>query len=212
MKQLYVLCLFALFLGACKSIAKYPIDDKPCILIDNSLLGAWTAAEDTDQANYILVQDYNDVFQHDEGTNSIDRKYAYYFSCMTGHGKYATYGQLESFVSKVGKSMFFNIPYRNEVINKRTGEFTGDVIRGYFFIRIIDINPSKTEMITALVADTSLVKLKSSKELRNYIAKNIDNPRFYSDTLHFRKTSNFHRSSDRNNLIKPVISIHDLDK
>jgi len=197
MRKAALYCLIMAAAAGCKSIAKYPIDAKPAVAVDTALLGSWTAAEDTDQANHIVIQNFWDAHPSGEGVNQVDKKYGYYLSYMHMHGQYATYHHFESFQSKVGSAMFFNLPYRNEVTDKKTGASTGDVVRGYFFVRILSMNAAHTEMVTAMVADTTMTKLKSSKEVRAYITKNLNNPKFYSDTLHFRKTDNYHLSLDK---------------
>ncbi len=120
-----------------------------------------------------------------------DHEYA--ITRMDGNGRGAHYQQWGSFLSKVGDATFFNIMYNHtpdehgEYISEKKEE-------GYFFLRLIRVNKAGDTMITAVVADTAMRSMKSSKAVRNRIAKNLNNPAFYSDTLHFYKVSGYHLS------------------
>ena len=64
-KSLHIIgaILLAACIGGCKSYAKYAIDKAGEVKIDSSLLGSWKAVEDTDKANFILVQSSYDMFR-----------------------------------------------------------------------------------------------------------------------------------------------------
>ena len=57
---------------ACKSYSKYTIDDHAIVRSDSGLFGIWKAVEDTDKANFILVQSPYDLFHALESWNNLD--------------------------------------------------------------------------------------------------------------------------------------------
>ena len=192
----YMLVLLIGSAFGCKSVSKYTIDSKPLIKIDTGLLGIWKAKEDTDVSNYILVQNNYDVKHNLEeykfGTYGIYDN-CYYITYFNTHGKNPRYLQFNSFLSEVRKNKFLNVsyeyvPYRNDHF------FRNEEVKGYFFVRLINVNASYDAMTIAIIADTTLKYLKNSKEVRTRITNNINKSTFYSDTLHFHKVSSYHLS------------------
>jgi len=52
----------------------------------------------------------------------------------------------------------------------------------YFFLKILDVNADLTKMAAATVHDTTLWK-----GVRQRITRNVSNPAYYFDTVHFYK-------------------------
>ena len=184
--QYCISILLITLIAGCKSYSKYTIDDRPLIKIDTSLFGTWKAREDTDTKNFILIQNFYDVAHkykemHSDSSDEVKNKdFDYYITYFDRNGRNPHYQQWTVFLSKINSAIFLNSNYRYEETY------------GYFFIRLIKI--VHDTITTSIVADTTLKYLTSSKEVRNRIAKNINNPGFYSDTLHFYKVNNYHLS------------------
>ena len=120
-----------------------------------------------------------------------EKDHYYYITRMDAHGKNPHYQQWSVFLSKVNNATFLNIPYR--YVPSKDGHFiSGQTKQGFFFLRLIKINAAYDTITTAIISDTTLVHLTSSKEVRNRVEKNVNNPAFYSDTLHFYKVSGYH--------------------
>ncbi len=178
----------------CKSFSKYRIDEKPEIKIDSSLFGIWKAVEDTDKANYILVQSHSDIVA---GTGSTDSSfyntYFYYFTYMSRHGTNRRYEKFNAFLSKVENVNFLNIVY--SYTPHVGGEFKIEQTEeGYLFVRLIYLNHTKDSLITTIVADTTLKYLAGTDMVRKQIRDKLNAPAFYADTMHFYKVSNYHSS------------------
>ena len=184
-------CLGVLFICSCKSYSKYTIDEKPSIKIDTGLCGIWRAVEDTDKANYVFVQNYFDVHGANYTEFSEKKDYLYYITYFNRHGRNPLYQQWHSFISKVDGATFLNIPYRYSPFWYEHKE-NGPPVEGFFFVRLIKISAAYDTLVTAIVSDTTLKSLTSSKEVRNRVKKNVNNPTFYSDTLHFYRVSQYH--------------------
>jgi len=193
--------LFATFVYACKSVSKYAIDEKPGIKIDTNILGIWKAVEDTDRANFVLVQNNYDATHLQEeykyGSYAIYNN-DYFITYMNMHGQNSLYHQFTSFLSKVKGTEFLNVTYSYSPYADH--KFTGMTYEGFFFVRLIHINASFDTITTAIVADTTIKNLKSNGEVRRRIAKNLNTASFYSDTLHFYKVSGYHLSSNESKL------------
>jgi hypothetical protein len=189
--QLVSILLFTLFMVCCKSYSKYTIDEKPLIKIDTGLLGIWRAIEDTDKANFILVQNNYDVKHRLADYNPDD--YSYYITYMDRHGKNPHFQQFATFISEIENIKFLNVLYHyTPYVDHHFIE--NESASGYFFVRLIDLSADHRKITTAIIADTTLKDITSSKEVKTRIMKNINNPTFYSDTLHFYKVSGFHES------------------
>ncbi len=206
----FLLVTSGIYFGGCRGYSKYTIDEKPQLIIDTSLLGIWKAIEDTDKADYILVQTSHDVFhrtvtKYPEYSRSDapfmdykENKNQYYFiTRMDHHGINPHYQQWNAFTSYVNNATFLNIKYvysPSAYLTPGSPVNTDGDEEGYLLVRVLNINPTKNRITTATVADTFMKHIKSSKEVRAYVEKNLDNPAFYSDTFHFYKVSNYHES------------------
>ena len=188
-KFIVIALLISVSFCACKSYSRYSIDQQPQISIDTRMLGTWKAIEDTDAKNCVVVQCYRDLF-HKSGpsfADSVKNAGNYYITYLNRHGRNPLYQQFEAFLSKVQNAYFLNFHYDNA-----TWEDTTEY--GFVLVKFIRINPTYDTVITALVADTSLKKITCSASLRKRISAHLNNPAFYSDTLHFYKVNNVHRS------------------
>ena len=183
--------LFLFVFISCKNISRYSIDKSPLIKIDTSFLGIWKAVEDTNRMDYILVQNFDDVYSRVESKYKNDtyafkasktKEFDYYITRMNHSGINPFYQQWSAFLSNVGKERILNITYHD------------DKNEGYIFIRLIKMNGKKDTLTTTVIADTTLKYLKNSQQVKERVMKNIYKPSFYSDTLHFYKVSNYHLS------------------
>lgn len=193
----------------CKSYSKYTIDEKPNIPIDEKLLGIWKAVEDTNKKDYIFIQSVTDMLGLDKNDDkqpsywqpsslvaanlsyAENKNAAYYITRMDHNGRNPHYQQFGAFMSEVKGEKFLNIRYaympreNDQWVREKAEE-------GYFFVRIISLNKTADTLTTCIVADKTMPQLKSSKEVRKRISKNLRKAAFYSDTLHFYKASTFH--------------------
>lgn len=168
--------------SGCKGYSTHAIDENALNKIDTNLLGIWRVAEDTDRRNFIYVERNYDVhhFSRDYGTRKFKQyEHCYYLTYMNRHGKNARYEQWLAFTSDINGTRFMNITYRND------GE-------GFFFVRFIKRSANRDTITTCMVADTNLRYLPDSKAVRKKITGSINDPVFYSDTMHIYKISSFH--------------------
>jgi hypothetical protein len=231
-------CVFLLqSLVSCKSYSRYAIDNKATVKKDSSLLGIWKIEEDSDKANFILVQSCYDLLSQSKkwldmspaekrvailkADSNINRgflestilpshedtvmyeeecakclkqqDYYYYLTYFNGHGKGPEYEQWEAFPSTINNMKFINVSYRYEPYINDT-LVTGQEEEGYFFVRIININPTYDTITTAIVADTTLKYLPNATEVRKLIERKGKMASFYSDTVHLYKVSGYHLS------------------
>jgi hypothetical protein len=70
--KISVAILFTGLAAGCKSVSKFSIDDHALVKADSGLLGIWKAVEDTDKADYFLVQSPYDLFHHAEWWYNLD--------------------------------------------------------------------------------------------------------------------------------------------
>lgn len=204
---LYAL-VFILGLGmaGCQGYAEFPIDEQPRVKVDTNMFGIWKALEDTNRYDYFIIQTADDLFRdygqwlsqtYKESANSTDefverfkkmraeREYKYFITRMDKDGLNKHYEHFGAYPSKVGRATFINIPYVN---SDNMDE------QGFFFVRVLDVKHNNYLMTIAVVGDKSLRYMKSSAAVRKHIAKNVNNPYFYSDTLHLVRVSTYHES------------------
>ena len=123
--------------------------------------------------------------------NDFENKNNYYYiTRMDNHGTNPHYQQFNSFLSVINGVKFINISYVVPDFPPLNGEFIDE--HRFFFVRIIGLNKNYDKMTIALVADTSLRYLPTSMALRTKIMNCLNDPKFYSDTVHFYKISNYH--------------------
>ena len=143
--------------------AKYGLDDHPSVAVDTDLIGIWKMAEDTDPHNYFVIEKYN------------DNRYA--FTYMTRGGSNRTYENDGAFFSDINGTRFINVGYYDW--DSHSGE--------YFFLKVIEIKNRGFDMTLELVADTTLKDISDPKEVRERIAKNLNNRDYYKKPVHFHK-------------------------
>ncbi|MCW3120571.1 MAG: hypothetical protein JWQ38_63 [Flavipsychrobacter sp.] len=168
----YILAIFVIttiLSTGCKSVAKFPIDAPSMGNLEDGLIGKWKFEEDTDKRNYYEVV---------RGGSYATDKYHVFF--WNRGGTNPTYeGNVH--ISKINGARFINVPYWEN--NGKDAHFSN---AGYFFLRILQVNTDFTKMTTATVHDTTMRALNQA-ELKQRITKNINNPVFYYDTVHFYK-------------------------
>ena len=146
-----------------KVYAKYALDKTSSVIADTNLIGIWKMDADTDPHNYFVLErsDY----------------YNYVFTYMNKEGSNRTYENIGAFFSDVNGTKFLNLSYYDW--NTHEG--------GYFFLKVTDIDKRGFHLTAELVADTTLHSINSAAEVRERIAKNIDNPNYFKKKVHFRK-------------------------
>ncbi len=165
----YILILTA-FVGlllatGCNRVSKYPIDDPARIKIDNTLLGKWVMKEDTLKTNYFVISKKDD--------------FKYNITYMNQGGTNRQYENFEAFISKINNTRFLNVQY-----------YFGDT-KGYFFLKLLDVNEAGDEVTTATVIDSTMMDIAKPAEVRARITRNVSNPAFFADTAHFFKLKGF---------------------
>lgn len=146
-----------------KFCAKFPLEEKPNIIVDTTLIAIWKLIEDVDEHNYFVVQRYN--------------MNQYAFTYMNRGGSNRTYENVSAYFSKVGNSTFLTVPLYDHD--------TKSV--GYFFSKVTDLDSRGWNMTLSLVADTTLKDITSRSSLVDRIEKNINNPNFYKAPVHLKK-------------------------
>lgn len=147
----------------CKRIARYPISEPSAANMEDRIIGRWKLEEDTNKNNfYEILKGYGPLKYH---VKFWDRG-----------GTNPTY-ESNLFFSRIGNATFINAPYWED----------GFTNKGYFFLKILKVNESYDKITTAMVADTTMLALKNSAEVHDRIARNLDKPSYYHDTMHFYK-------------------------
>ncbi len=143
------------------------------------------------------ITDKEAEFQGSYSKFTTENNSVYYISYFDRHGKsMEDFNQWSAFYSKVKDALFLNIPYRY-IPKDSIGQFLPSSFQkeGFFFVKIININPTYDTITTAIVADTTLKYFHSSEFVRRAVEQHADDPTFYSDTLHFYKVSGYHVSA-----------------
>jgi hypothetical protein len=198
------LLLLAIVVG-CKSASLLTIDARPVVEADSSLLGRWRAVGDTARADYILVQSYSDHYEQfrkqfaaygdeqrikqefDKVCPDYDehKNYVYFITRQVMDGQNPHIMQWPATLSRVKENRFLNLMYWNE-----------NAKACYFFIRILSVNSRHDTCAIAGVSDKALKAAGRPKGIRGKIAKNINTPGFYADTLQLYKVSGYHATFD----------------
>jgi len=162
MKALTFLGLFLLaatFLTSCE-LSPYAIDDHAVINADARLLGKWKQKEKAKESDlYTLIK--KDEF--------------HYTVKVKEHGNHHRNLKYDAYLSDVNDVRFLNILYKD------------DSTSGYLLLRILDINPAANLITATPVADSTMQFATSSAAVREKIRTNLNNPKFYGDTVHFYK-------------------------
>lgn len=160
--------------------SKFPLDEKPVVKADPSLFGIWKAVNDTDKRNFILVQgaaDEDRKFMPEDVRNNPD--YYYYITYYDRGGVSPHYENFTATLSTVKSDRFLNIAYWTINPDERIRERD----EGFLLYRMIHINPSATEITLARVSDPDLEQAKNADVVRKTVTKNLNNPKFYDDTV-----------------------------
>lgn len=155
----YGLVLLLLLLVGC-DLSKYPIDDAPVIKTDARLIGKWKEKEKKGQSDLYTL------------TKKSDTRY---LVTVKEHDDNKRTLKYDAFLSDVNNVQFLNVLYKDDSVN------------GYLFLRILNINAAGNTVIAAAVSDSTMKDLRSSAAVRERIKENLNNPVFYSDTVHFIK-------------------------
>ncbi len=152
-------------------------------------------ADDTTRLNFVLNSVNNHEAMYYEAYDRFMKEngWNYYTTYFNRHGKNPLYQQWINYFSEINGKRFLNFEYRY-VPSFYGGPADAKSVEGYFFVRIISMNATYDTLTTAIVADSTLKYLKNSGEIRNRIARNVDNPAFYSDTVHFYRVNYYHAS------------------
>lgn len=158
---LSVLLLTVLLTGSCKNVANFPIAPPDATATDDRIIGKWQFKEDTNANNYY------EVYSGYESNT-------YHIRFWDRGGTNPTYESNLHF-SDVNGIRFIN------VLNFETGSLQ------YGFLKILSSNVDFTKFTAAVVGDENMGRITSQEKLNAHIIKNMNNPRFYSDTIHFYK-------------------------
>jgi predicted small lipoprotein YifL len=151
--------LLLLSFAAC-TLPKYPIDDPPVVKIDARLIGKWKVSTQMEKdAEYYSVTKKDD-FHYNISAKDPKKKELFKFT---------------GFLSYVDSARFLNV------------DNTDDSDRGYFFMRLLEINVAGNKLRTCSVEDTMMQYLTSPAQVKEYIRKHLDNPGFYKDTVWMSK-------------------------
>jgi hypothetical protein len=145
-------------------VAQHPIDEPTVENLNDGIRGRWKFVEDTNKKNFYEIIRGNPYAE--------DR---YHIKFWDRGGTNPTWESNMHF-SKIGNTQFINVPYFED-------NFTHV---GYFFLKILDINADYTKITAALVHDTNLWNLNQAG-VKQRITSNVNNPNYYSDTVHFYK-------------------------
>ncbi len=153
-----LLIAFLAVLTGC-DLSKYPIDDHPVIKNDTRLLGKWREKEKKEKSDLYTLTKKSETS---------------YLVTMKEYGMKRTL-KYDAFLSDVNNVKFLNVLYKDDSAN------------GYLFIRLLDINSSGNQTTAAAVSDSMMKYVSSSAAVRERVRENLNNPAFYSDTIHFEK-------------------------
>jgi hypothetical protein len=122
--------------------------------------------------------------------------YGYMLACSNEIGNAIAYSKFTITLSSVGKWQFLNIPCHDIVYDTTDVKLASLKYAGsfYCFAKLLYLSKTKDTFAIAMVKDKQLLYAESNSEVRRIITTNIDNPHFYSDTLHFYKVSDYHAS------------------
>lgn len=152
----------------CKGYAKYPMMQMTGIKTDPKLIGIWRLQEDTDKHNFFVIEPVDD--------------YHYALTYMNKGGINRVFENYGAYISDINGTKFFNVTYRNIDWDAMT-----TTEEGYIFFKVVDTDELGWQMTLVLVTDTSMKACKNSIEVRDRIARNINNPDFYDQPVHLYK-------------------------
>lgn len=156
--------------SSCKNTASYALDKEPVPEIQkDQVMGRWKFEEDTNSGNFYEIT---------KADVSIPNQYHIRF--WNRGGANPSY-EANGFFSVVKGYGFFNVPY----FEKGLTNF------GYGFLKLVEIDADFTRLTAAVVGDETMRSLASEAEVRKYVTAHVDDPAFYSDTIHLFKFIDF---------------------
>ncbi|MBL7683613.1 MAG: hypothetical protein JNK00_09665 [Flavipsychrobacter sp.] len=162
MKLILFILFVCMLVSSCNNVANFPIAPPDATATDDRIIGKWQFNEDTNANNYY------EVYSGYESNT-------YHIRFWDRGGTNPTYESNLHF-SDVNGIRFINIPYFEEI-----------GFLQYGFLKILDTDKDFTKITAAVVGDENIERIKSQEKLNAHITKNMNNPRFYSDTIHFYK-------------------------
>ena len=156
---LFVLAGLAIYSSGCNSVAQFPISDPATDTFSKGFVGKWKFDEDSNKNNYYEIE-WGLPYSTD----------AYHVKFWDRGGMNPTI-EMSINMTKIGGDIFISIPYL-----KSHG--WGYSPRGYFFLKVIDINKDFTKMTTATVHDSTMWEL-NAVGIRQRIARTLNNPNYY---------------------------------
>ena len=162
--MLPLLLLLAGAAGVRNVVARFPIDEPSADNLHDGLVGKWKFEEDTNRNNFYEVIRKKPY--------ALDR---YHLRFWDHGGTHPTY-EANLHFSKVGNALFINMPYFEENFTRK----------GFFFLKVLDTNSGFTKITAAIVGDNTLWE-QSEAGVKQRIAKNMNNPSYFSDTIHLYK-------------------------
>lgn len=165
MKTALYILLVCLLATGCKNVANYPITKPASGVKDDRIIGKWKFEEDTNTNNYY------ELYTADKDCCPNQ----YHIRFWNRGGTNPTY-EANMHFSVVNDTWFINVPY-----------FERGLPLQYGFLKILESNKDFTKFTAAVVGDETMQRIKTQQQLKAYIIKNINNPKFYSDTVHFFK-------------------------
>ncbi len=154
----------------CSNISIYPISAPSEHVVEDRVIAKWKFLEDTNTHNFYEVYQAH-----------VNYPNQYHIRFWNRGGTNPTYESNGHF-SKIDDEQFFNLPYFEPGTN---GTFFQN--EGYIFLRLLDVNNEFDKITASVVGDTTMRQLRNSEEVLNYVKKNLNNPKFYSDTIHLIK-------------------------
>ncbi len=145
-------------------VAQYPIDGPSTENLNDGILGRWKFKEDTNKNNFYEII---------RGKPYAEDKYHIKF--WNRGGTNPTYESNMHF-SKIANIQFINVPYFEANFSRN----------GFFFLKILEISPDFTKITAAVFHDNTLWEL-NQEDLSQRITQNVNNPAYFSDTVHLFK-------------------------
>ena len=214
--------LTVVFFASCAGYSKHPIDLNP-LPVRKSLFGIWKAIEDTDKANFILVQADTDVFLNHQ-------QILQHYGSISGYANMLNRDQVEQFgkheinFDSAAVLRIIEGNKKNSVSNKNYYYFSylnrggkncsycqwhgySSLVDSSHFLNLryqtdeedgyvfVKLFESNLDTIIAMiVTDPTMRDFQASSHVKRKIENNLGNRFFYSDTFHFYKVRSGHFS------------------
>jgi hypothetical protein len=212
--SLILLSAFLLLLFSCNDVAKAPLDENPSVVAHSRYLGIWKECSKPGTRDYLLVQNREDLLAELRGLlrkdslnndregvtvyrQALSEEMAtakregghYFFLTEMKDGKGTGYQQIPAFLSSVKGNLFLNIIDKHLDIDSTTGRSKSLY---YHFVRIM--HSGRDTVAIAVFRSDSLIQFTTSRTVREFVARNINNPKCYDDTVRLYKVSNYHEN------------------